>query len=156
MPNLPATVGCGFSALAFGRAVTPRHRALAAAIFGAVGDVVELPERLFDAVTAVSGSGPAYVFFLVEAWQRAARSLGLPEAIARRAVAQTLEGSVRLLRASALPASTLIEQVASKGGTTEAALKALAARHVARHFAEAMRAAERRSRELSSSGASCS
>ena len=151
MPNLPATVGCGFSAIALGGAATARHRAVASALFGAVGEVVELPEQAFDAVTAVSGSGPAYVFFLVEAWERAARSLGLPAAVARQAVHQTLEGSVRLLRASDVPASVLVGKVASKGGTTEAALKVLAARHVARHLAAALRAAAKRSRVLSCS-----
>ena len=151
MPNLPATVGCGYSAIALGRAATARHRAIAKALFGAVGEVVELPERQFDAVTAVSGSGPAYVFFLVEAWEQAARRLGLPASVARRAVARTLEGSVRLLRATDAPASALIRKVASKGGTTEAALNVLAARHVARHVADAVRAAARRSRALSCS-----
>ena len=153
MPNLPATVGCGWSAVALGGTATARHRAIAKALFGAVGEVVELPERAFDAVTAVSGSGPAYVFFLVEAWEQAARTLGLPASVARRAVAQTLEGSVRLLRATDVTASALIGKVASKGGTTEAALKVLAARRVARHIADAVRAAARRSRELSSTSA---
>ena len=151
MPNLPATVGCGWSALALGGSATVRHRALAAEIFGAVGEVVALPERSFDAVTAVSGSGPAYVLFLVDAWEQAARTLGLPAPVARRAVYQTLEGSVRLLRAADLSASALIGKVASKGGTTEAALKVLAARHAARHITDAVRAAAKRSRALSCS-----
>jgi len=149
MPNLPATVGCGFSAITLGRRARPRHRALAVALFGAVGEVVELPERCFDAVTAVSGSGPAYVFFLAHAWTEAARALGLPPDITGRAVRQTLAGSVRLLRASSEPASRLIGRVASKGGTTEAALKVLAKRRVAAHLIEALRAAARRSRQLS-------
>ena len=149
MPNLPATVGCGFSAIALGRAAGPRHRAIACAVFGAVGKVVELPERYFDAVTAVSGSGPAYVFFLVDAWERAARSLGVPSSVASMAIHQTLEGSVQLLRSAGEPASVLVGNVASKGGTTEAALAVLAKRRVAAHFLEALRAAARRSRELS-------
>ena len=151
MPNLPATVGCGWSAIALGGTATARHRAIAKALFGAVGEVVELPERQFDAVTAVSGSGPAYVFFLVDAWEQAARRLGLPASVARRAVAQTLEGSVRLLRATDVPASALIRRVASKGGTTEAALNVFAARRIARHVADAVHAATRRSRALSCS-----
>ncbi|MBI3011790.1 MAG: pyrroline-5-carboxylate reductase [Candidatus Omnitrophica bacterium] len=149
MPNLAATVGSGFSAIASGRRATTRHRAIALAIFGAVGDVVEVPERCFDAITAVSGSGPAYVFFLVQAWETAARSLGLPRSIASRAIQRTLEGSARLLQTSGEPAAILIGKVASKGGTTEAALKVLAKRRVVKHFVEALRAAANRSKALS-------
>ena len=148
MPNLPATVQRGFSALAAGRHATARHRAIADALFRAVGETVELPERSFDAITAVSGSGPAYLFFLAHAWEQAARALGLPPSVAARAVRQTLRGSVRLLDASGEEAATLIARVASKGGTTEAALRVLAKRRVAAHLEEALRAAARRSREL--------
>lgn len=149
MPNLAATVGSGFSAIALGRWSTARHRAIALAVFGAVGDVVEVPERCFDAITAVSGSGPAYVFFLVQAWETAARSLGLPKAVAERAIRQTLKGSTRLLEAGGEPPAALIAKVASKGGTTEAALARLAKRRVVEHFAEALRAAANRSKALS-------
>lgn len=149
MPNLPATVGCGFTALAAGRAATSRHRAIARALFGAAGDVVELPERGFDAVTAVSGSGPAYVFFLVQAWEAAARRLGLPSAVAARAIRRTLEGSGRLLQATDDPAAMLMARVASKGGTTQAALRVLARHRVEAHLIEAIQAAARRSRQLS-------
>ena len=149
MPNLPATVGRGFAAFAPGRKATARHRAITLAIFGAVGEVVRLPERQLDAITAISGSGPAYVFFLVQAWEAAAVSLGLPPAVASRAIRQTLRGSGRLLENAVEPAATLIRKVASKGGTTEAALKVLAKRRVAAHIEEAIRAAARRSKELS-------
>lgn len=148
MPNLPATVGCAFSAMTLGRRATARHRAIVEALFGAVGDVVELPERSFDAVTAVSGSGPAYVFFLVQAWEHAARSLGLPDAVAARAIRRTLEGSSRLLADGDEPAAMLMQRVASKGGTTEAALKVLARRRVSAHIVEALRAAAKRSKQL--------
>ncbi|MBI3996554.1 MAG: pyrroline-5-carboxylate reductase [Candidatus Omnitrophica bacterium] len=149
MPNLPATVGAGFSALAMGRRVTARQRQIARALFAAVGETCELPESSFDTITAVSGSGPAYVFYLVQIWQEAARALGLPPTVASRAIAQTLAGSVRLLNASVEPAAVLVSKVASKKGTTEAALKVLAKRRVAAHFAEALKAAARRSRQLS-------
>ncbi len=149
MPNLPATVGCGFSAVAFSRRATRRHRAMTRSLFGAVGSVVELPERYMDAVTAVSGSGPAYVFFLVQALEAAARSLGLPPAVASQAIRQTLEGSVRLLQESGEDAATLVSKVASKGGTTDAALKVFARRRVQAHFIEALQAAARRSQALS-------
>lgn len=151
MPNLPATVSVGFSAITPGSAATSRHRTMARALFGAVGEVVELPERYFDAVTAVSGSGPAYVFYFVQMWEDAARALGLPDAIARRAVRRTLEGSARLLQASGEPAAVLVGKVASKRGTTEAALTVLARRAVSAHFAQALRAAAKRSKELSCS-----
>ena len=149
MPNLPATIGCGYSAIADGRRARAHHRRIAVALFGAVGYVVELPERHFDAITAVSGSGPAYVFFLAQIWQEAAQRLGLPADVAACAIDATLKGSVRLLRCSGEPARVLVGKVASKGGTTEAALKVFRARRVAAHFAEALRAAARRSKQLS-------
>ncbi len=149
MPNLPATVGCGFAAVAAGRAATRHHRRLVRALFGAVGTVVELPERHLDAVTAVSGSGPAYVLYLAQIWEEAARALGLPRAVASDAVRRTLEGSVRLWLASGESAHALIAKVASKGGTTEAALRVLARRRISAQFAQALRAAARRSKQLS-------
>ena len=112
-------------------------------------EVVELPERSFNAITAVSGSGPAYVFFLVQAWEAAARALGLPRATAARAIRSTLAGSARLLGVSADPAAVLVRRVASKKGTTEAALRVLAKRRVAAAFLEALQAAACRSKELS-------
>ncbi len=149
MPNLPATVRQGLTAIPLGRLASARHRALAQAFFGAAGHVCELPERMFDAITAVSGSGPAYVFFLVRAWEDAARALGLPATVAACAIRQTLNGSMRLLEASGDSADALISRVASKGGTTEAALKVLARRQVSKHLLEALRAAARRSKALS-------
>jgi len=149
MPNLPATVRKGFSAYACGRFAASTHRAAANAIFGAVGEAVELPERLLDAVTAVSGSGPAYVFYLAQIWEAAAVGLGLPRPIAHRAVKQTLIGSAKLLAGSRTSPEEWIARVASKKGTTEAALRVLARRGVSRHVAEALRAAARRSRALS-------
>ena len=149
MPNLPATVRKGFAAYASGRSATPRHRAVAHAIFSAVGEAVELPERSLDAVTAVSGSGPAYVFFLTRIWEEAAVALGLPAGVAKRAVRQTLAGSVELLAGDRLSPQEWIARVASKKGTTEAALHVLTQRRIGRHFAEALRTAAKRSRALS-------
>jgi pyrroline-5-carboxylate reductase len=148
MPNLPATVGQGFSGIAAGRGATRRDRAVVRAMFEAVGDAVDVPERLLNAVTAVSGSGPAYVFLLVEAWERAARELGLPPRVAQLAVARTLEGSAKLLAATPASPGELIRRVASKRGTTEAALRVLARGRVAAHVRAAVRAAERRARAL--------
>ncbi len=148
MPNLPATVGCGFTGIAVGQGTARRHRDIALAIFNSVGTVVELPERQLNALTAVSGSGPAYVFFFVEALERAARMLGLPAPVAAAAIRRTLEGSARLLAAADVPPAELIRRVASKRGTTEAALKVLEHYRVAAHLVEALRAAARRAGEL--------
>lgn len=148
MPNLPATVGCGFAALARSRCSRAADVAAARALFAASGQVCELPERMFDAITAVSGSGPAYVFWLVDAWERAAARLGLSSGVARAAIRQTLEGSSRLL-AEEVPAAALVRRVASKGGTTEAALAVFKTRRMAAAISDALRAAARRSRQLS-------
>ena len=148
MPNLPATVGAGFSAIACGRQVKPEHRAVARAIFRAVGAIVDLPETHFDAITAVSGSGPAYLFYLMQAWREAARKLGLDETTAQCAILETVKGSVRLYDAGADAPQAWIAKVASKGGTTEAALRVLDQHHVAVHIVEAIEAAAKRSKEL--------
>ncbi len=148
MPNLPATVGCGFTAIACGRRAGAKDLAVAGAIFAAAGSVHELPERHFDAITAVSGSGPAYVFWLVDAWEQAAARLGLPSGIAREAIHRTLAGSSQLLEQDA-PAEELVRRVASKGGTTEAALRVFGKRRMAATVSEALQAAARRSRQLS-------
>ncbi len=149
MPNLPATVGQGFSALAMGCRVRLRHRRIAMEIFNAVGQVVRVAEPLLDAITAVSGSGPAYVFFLAQVWEEAALRLGLPRAVARRAVAQTLKGSVQLLEKNSLSPQEWIARVASKRGTTEAALRVLEQRRVRFAIVAALQAAAKRSRQLS-------
>ena len=150
MPNLPATVGSGFSAFTLGRHATARHRSITRAIFGAVGEAVELPERWLDAITAVSGSGPAYLFFLAQAWEEAGVSLGLSRAIAQQAVRRTLAGSLALLEQGMLSPQAWIARVASKRGTTEAALRVLARHRVRQHVVAAVRAAAKRSQELSS------
>jgi pyrroline-5-carboxylate reductase len=148
MPNLPATVGAGFSAIAAGPRVQARERRLARAIFEAVGEVAEVPERDLDAITAVSGSGPAYVFFLIRAWEDAARRLGLSGAVASQAVRRTAAGALRLLQQDGRAAGELISRVASKGGTTEAALKVLERRRVHESLVRAIEAAAKRSKAL--------
>ncbi|MBI4322848.1 MAG: pyrroline-5-carboxylate reductase [Candidatus Omnitrophica bacterium] len=149
MPNLPAKVGCGISAMATGRAVGASHLAIARAIFGCVGEVVELPERLFDAVTAISGSGPAYFFLIFKALRDAGSRAGLPNAIAQRLALRTASGSVALAEASSQPLEDLIAQVASKRGTTEAALNVFRRYRLAESIQAGVAAAVRRSRALS-------
>lgn len=149
MPNLPAKVGCGISALATGRTVGASHLAIARAIFGCVGEVVELPERLFDAVTAISGSGPAYFFLIFKALRDAGSRAGLPNAIAQRLALRTASGSVALAEASSRRLEDLIAQVASKRGTTEAALNVFRRHRLAGSIQAGVAAAVRRSRALS-------
>jgi len=149
MPNLAANVGSAISAVAYGRWVTSSHRALAKAIFHCVGEVVELPERLFDVVTAISGSGPAYFFLIFKALRDTGIEEGLPKPIAERLAVQTALGSARLASGSRDDLDGLIAQVASKKGTTEAALKVFHRKRLAAVLRAGILAAARRSKELS-------
>ncbi len=126
MPNLPAAIGRGIAVAVGNRHVSTAQRKLAGDLLGACG-VVEWvdDEKLLDAVTAVSGSGPAYVFLLAEALTAAAIAAGLPAALAARLARETIAGSGDLLRGSKLDAATLRKNVTSPGGTTAAALEVL-------------------------------
>ena len=150
MPNTPALVGEGASAVAAGAAASAADLEWAEAILGAVGIVVRLPEAQLDAVTGLSGSGPAYVFYLAECLAEAGVAAGLPEELALRLARATVTGAGELLFESDLPAATLRENVTSPGGTTAAALKVLMTepgglRDLMR---EAVAAAKRRAQEL--------
>lgn len=125
MPNTPALLGAGAAAIAAGTHAERLHLDEAAAILGAVGVVVEVPESQIDAVTAVSGSGPAYVFLLAEAMQATARNLGLDADIAATLVNATVRGAGRMLTETDVDAATLRERVTSPNGTTAAALTVL-------------------------------
>jgi pyrroline-5-carboxylate reductase len=149
MPNLPATVGQGFTAIALGGLCRPVHARVVRSLFSAVGETIDLPEHHFDAITAVSGSGPAYVFHFVHCWEAAARALNLSEAAAKLAILHTLRGSLTLLATSQSDARTLAQNVASKGGTTEAALKVFNEYRFDRMLQAALQAAAQRSQELS-------
>jgi len=148
MPNLPVRVRLGATALCSGRHATPADLQLAQEIFSAVGQVVVVGEELMDAVTAVSGSGPAYFDFLVEALVEAARREGIPEPVARALVVQTARGAAEMIAAEALPPGELRRRVTSKGGTTEAALRRLAEAGAREAFAAAIHAAAERAGEL--------
>lgn len=148
MPNTPAKVGEGMSAISAGSAATQDQLDLAASMLGSVGKVVTVPEKYQDAVTAVSGSGPAYVFHVVEAMVDAGVLLGLPRDIATTLAVQTVYGSAKLLVETGEHPGRLREQVTSPGGTTAAALRELDAHGVKAAFAAAMEAARDRSREL--------
>jgi pyrroline-5-carboxylate reductase len=128
MPNTPAAIGRGITVCAPNAHVTEAHRQLCEALMAAVGEVAWVEdEALMDAVTAVSGSGPAYVFLLAEALEEAAVAAGLDAALARRLARATVSGSGELLARSDLDAATLRQNVTSPGGTTAAALAVLMA-----------------------------
>ena len=151
MPNTPAAVGRGITVCCAGAGVTPDQRALAASLLAAVGEVgwVEEEARI-DAVTALSGSGPAYVFLLVEAMAEAGAALGLDPALAMQLARATVSGSGELLRLSTDDAASLRRAVTSPGGTTAAALAVLMdpADGFGPLLGKALAAAETRSREL--------
>ena len=149
MPNRPAFVGAGVSALCAGADVPESARGIASALLQAVGSVVWVrSEEELDAVTAVSGSGPAYFFLLIELLEAAAIAEGLSPAVARRLAIDTAAGATRMAAASLDDPATLREQVTSKAGTTAAALAVFEAAGLRAIVARAVAAAARRSREL--------
>jgi pyrroline-5-carboxylate reductase len=150
MPNTPAAVGRGISVAVANKLVTPKQRKLATDLLSAIGKVEWVnDEGLIDAVTATSGSGPAYVFLLVEAMAKAGTAAGLPADLAYRLARETVAGSGELLHQSTLDAATLRQNVTSPGGTTAAALGVLMAPGgFDKLLTEAIAAATKRSKEL--------
>lgn len=148
MPNTPALVNAGATGIALGPNCTEADGLVARTIFEAVGLAEMVTEKDIDAVTALSGSGPAYFFYMVECLVDAAMAEGLRQDQATRLAAQTLLGAGRLLISRAEPASVLRERVTSRGGTTEAALRSLRESGFRESIARAVHAAANRSREL--------
>jgi len=148
MPNTPALVQQGVSALAAGESCTSGHMAVAKRIFGAVGETVEVGEDLMDAVTALSGSGPGYVFRIMECMAAAGVEVGLPEETAHRLVVQTFLGAAYLAKGSDEALPELRRKVTSPGGTTEAGLAVLKKQGLKEILAAAVRAAWARSKDL--------
>ena len=150
MPNTQAAIGSGITALYCTDTVTAAQKQRAQALLRACGDVVHIDDELMmDAVTAVSGSGPAYVFLLAEVMAAAGRKLGLPADVADRLARQTVAGSGALLAAETAPASQLRVNVTSEGGTTAAALAVLMAEGgMSALFDTALAAAAHRAQEL--------
>lgn len=148
MPNLAATVGLGATALCAGAHATKEHMAIAREVFSAVGTVEEVPEKLMDAVTGLSGTGPMYVFHLVEALADAGVKVGLSRDVASRLAIQTLIGSAHLARDSHLHAAALKDLVTSPGGTAIAALHVLRREGFQAILMDAVEAAAKRSAEL--------
>jgi pyrroline-5-carboxylate reductase len=149
MPNTPALNGCGVTGLFATSDVSAAGRTLAAEILGAVGPALWVDKETdMDAVTAVSGSGPAYFFLLIEMLEAAGIELGLTPQVAQRLAVETAYGAGQMAHEAPESAATLREQVTSKGGTTEAALKHLEAANVRAIFAAAVKAAAKRSAEM--------
>jgi pyrroline-5-carboxylate reductase len=149
MPNTPALIQSGITGLYALPAVTAAQREQAQDILTAVGEILWLQdEAMLDAVTAISGSGPAYVFYFIEALQQAARDMGFDAEAARLLSIETFLGASKLAASSNEDASVLRARVTSKNGTTERALLSMAANHVAEHIAQAAQAAQLRSREM--------
>jgi pyrroline-5-carboxylate reductase len=151
MPNTPALVGLGAAAIAAGSHAGDEHLQRAESILGVVGTVARVPESLLDAVTGLSGSGPAYVFMVAEALIEAGVHAGLPRPVSQALVVQTLLGSATLLAQGEDGPEALRAAVTSPGGTTAAGLAALESRAVRAAFLEAVAAATARSRELGGS-----
>ncbi|OUE07819.1 Pyrroline-5-carboxylate reductase [Clavibacter michiganensis] len=148
MPNTPSLVGRGVAGLAAGTRSTPDDLELARAVFATVGDVVEVPEDRIDALSTISGSGPAYVFLLVEELTRTARAKGFSPEEARVLVQGTFRGAVELLAASDDDPAELRRRVTSPKGTTERAVEVLQAADLSGLFDRATDAALARAREL--------
>ncbi|MEC4892576.1 MAG: pyrroline-5-carboxylate reductase [Oscillatoria sp. PMC 1051.18] len=148
MPNTPATVGAGMTAIASGSQVNSEQVALARSIFEAVGQVVAVPESLLDAVTGLSGSGPAFVAIAIEALADGGVAAGLPRAIASQLAVQTVLGTAQLLQESGLHPAALKDKVTSPGGTTIIGVAELEKLGFRSALIQAVQAAARRSQEL--------
>ena len=148
MPNLPAQVGCGVSAITFPEGLAESERNLVRPLFEAAGAVVEVEEDLQDVVTAVSGSGPGYLFELARAWIAAAEAEGLPPHVARTLVVQTMLGAATVLQQRDEDPAVWAQRVATPGGTTEAGLKVLADHDMSAMLHQVVHQAAQRSREL--------
>jgi pyrroline-5-carboxylate reductase len=150
MPNLPMIIGKGFSAWHATRTTTKKQKFFAQSLFSAGGEQIEIHnENMFDAITAVSGSGPAYLFSFAADLISAAKYLKISADVAKKLVLQTLKGSIALLEDSTDSPEIWRERVASKGGTTEAAFHILHKAHLDKLWLHAIRAAARRSRSIS-------
>lgn len=148
MPNTPCVIGEGITAIAPNPDVSPAQLDLARAIFGAVGEVLELQEVYFDAVTGLSGSGPAYVTLIIEALIEAGVQQGLPRRISRELVCQTVKGATMLVQQSGKHPAELKEQVTTPAGTTAAGLQVLEEAAIRATLCLAVKAATERSKAL--------
>jgi pyrroline-5-carboxylate reductase len=149
MPNNPAIVGAGITALVRGRGVRSNEFGVVSRIFKAVGEVMEVEERLMDAVTGLSGSGPAFIYLTLESMIKAGIELGLSQTVAQQLASHTVMGAALTLLRTEHSAAELRKMVTSPGGTTIEGLKVLAEKKFPHALASAIRAAEKKSRQLS-------
>jgi pyrroline-5-carboxylate reductase len=148
MPNSPSLIGCGVAAMSGGSVATSGDLEWAEGILAAVGTVVRLPERQLDAVTGLSGSGPAYVYLMAEALIDAGVAAGLSLDVSRQLVVGTVFGAARMMVETGADPAELRAEVTSPGGTTTAGLRSLEFKAVRSAFIEAVAAATERSRQL--------
>ena len=149
MPNMPAVIGEAVSAVCGGRSADKKDIAMAKEIFSMIGSVVEVQEKLMDAVTAISGTGPAYFFSLMEELIRSAVTMGIDRKTAKTLVVKTALGSAKLIDSIDADPKDMRDRVTSKGGTTEAAFKVLRAKKVGSALKAAIKAAAVQSKKLS-------
>lgn len=150
MPNTSATLGMSASGIAFNDVMTAEQKAFFMTLLNAVGTVVEVPEDQLHAVTALSGSGPAYIYYVMEAFLAAGEKLGVEKETVRALMTQTIAGSAAMLKRFDEEPATLRKQVTSPGGTTEAGIRVLDELHVKDAIENCVMSAEKRSRELAS------
>ncbi|MBW4642253.1 MAG: pyrroline-5-carboxylate reductase [Goleter apudmare HA4340-LM2] len=148
MPNTPATVGAGITAICLGAYTNSKHYQIAQQVFSAVGEVVEVPETLMDAVTGLSGSGPAYVALMIEALADGGVAAGLPRTIANQLALHTVLGTAKLLQETKIHPAELKDRVTSPGGTTIAGIAQLEKAAFRSALIEAVKSATQRSQEL--------
>ena len=148
MPNMPCIVGEGATAYSLGKNATKKDGELVKKLFGAVGLAVELPEGALDAVTGLSGSGPAYFYLIIKALTEAGVKEGLPKNVAEKLAAQTAKGAGAMVLGSSKTPDELIDAVRSPGGTTAEGLKVMEEKKVSEVMVEAVKAATKRAREL--------
>ncbi len=149
MPNTPCLLGTGASGISPGKYAGDEEEAIAEEMMRGVGIVVKVPEEMLDAVTALSGSGPAYIFYIVESLVEAGMEMGLSEEDARKLVGQTVLGAAKMVMEAGESPQSLKDRVASPGGTTEAALRYLEEKGLQKVLIAAVKEAAKRSKELS-------
>ncbi|RUL56862.1 pyrroline-5-carboxylate reductase [Lysinibacillus antri] len=148
MPNTSATIGMSASGIAFNNQVSQVHKALYLQMLEAVGIVIEVDEDKLHAVTALSGSGPAYLYYLLEAWESVGTEFGLSKEVVRQLMVQTIAGSAAMLKSVKEEPDVLRKKVTSPGGTTEAGIRALESNRFNEAIFACIKSAEARSREL--------
>lgn len=148
MPNTSAAIGASITAISSGEFATREHLTVAEKLFEAIGEVVVVEEEKQDAITGLSGSGPAYIYYIIEAMEKGASEVGLDKDLAKHLIAQVLIGTAERIKATDLPSKTLYQQVMSPGGTTEAGFKALESYQIQDAMVECIKRAVERSTEL--------